>query len=254
MSFVDSFVSQIVALEVGLYHARARMEARTDTEALHDLRINLRRIRSLLRPLRETEGVAPLNEAAAAVGRLTTPARDLEVLIEELEAQGFPKQAHVRKATLQASYSRIVKARAINQLSSQLDEWFSVFRAAERAGELGRIEKTINKRLHKQIERLKAALADPQFDRHQLRILIKRTRYLNEAFPQLSPLSGEAAASLKAVQSALGSWHDHFQWCLKAEHEEDLQLLEHGWHAAAAAALLKAEAQLARLLRLLAKY
>jgi CHAD domain-containing protein len=253
MSFVDSFVGQIVALEVGLYHAHARMEARTDTEALHDLRINLRRIRSLLRPLREIEGVAPLNEAAAAMGRLTTPARDLEVLIEELEAQGFPEQAHVRKATLQASYSHIVKARANNQLFSQLDKWPSGFRAAERAGVLNEMKKTVTRRLHKQIERLEAALADPQFDRHQLRILVKRTRYLNEAFPQLSPLSGEAAASLKAVQSALGSWHDHFQWCLKAEHEEDLQPLEHRWHAAAAAALSKAEAQLTQLLRLLAK-
>ncbi|WLI13876.1 MULTISPECIES: CHAD domain-containing protein [Pseudomonas] len=252
MAFVDSFVAQIVALEVGLYHAQARMGARTDSEALHDLRINLRRIRSLLRPLREIEGIAPLNEAAAAVGRLTTPARDLEVLIEELEAQGFPKQAHVRKAILQTSYSRIVKARAINQLFFQLDEWPSAFRAAERACELGRIKKTISKRLHKQIEHLKAALADPQFDRHQLRILVKRTRYLNDAFPQLSPLSGEAAASLKTVQSALGSWHDHFQWCLRAKHEKDLQPLAKAWHAAADTALLKAESQLAQLLRLLA--
>lgn len=252
MAFVDSFVAQIVALEVGLYHAHARMDARTDSEALHDFRINLRRIRSLLQPLREIEGVAPLNEAAAAVGRLTTPARDLEVLIEELEAQGFPEQANNRKAILLASYSRIVKSRAINQLFSQLDEWPSVFRAAERAGELGRIKTTITKRLHKQIERLKAALADPQFDRHQLRILVKRTRYLNDAFPQLSPLSSEAAASLKTVQSALGSWHDHFQWCLKAKYEKDLQPLADDWHAAAETALLEAEAQLAQLLRLLA--
>ncbi|MBI6556911.1 CHAD domain-containing protein [Pseudomonas veronii] len=93
MAFVDSFVAQIVAVEVALYHAHARMNAKTDSEALHDLRINLRRIRSLLRPLREIEGITPLNEAAAEVGRLTTPERDLEVLIEELEAQGFTKQA-----------------------------------------------------------------------------------------------------------------------------------------------------------------
>jgi CHAD domain-containing protein len=154
-------------------------------------------------------------------------------LIEELEAQGFPKQANVRKVTLQASYNRIVKARAINPLFSQLDKWPSAFRATEQAGELDRIKKTITKRLHKQIERLKAALTDPQFDRHLLRILVKRTRYLNDAFPQLSPLSAEAAASLKTVQSALGSWHDHFQWCLKSRHEKDLQPLAQAWHAAA---------------------
>ncbi|MGB4488437.1 metal-chelation protein CHAD (plasmid) [Pseudomonas veronii 1YdBTEX2] len=252
MAFVDSFVAQIVAVEVALYHAHARMNAKTDSEALHDLRINLRRIRSLLRPLREIEGITPLNEAAAEVGRLTTPERDLEVLIEELEAQGFTKQANVRKANLQTRYSRIVKSRAVNQLFSQLDEWPPLFRTAERAGALRNIKKQITKRLHKQVERLKTALADPQFDRHQLRILVKRTRYLNDAFPQLSPLSGEAAASLKTVQTALGSWHDHFQWCLKARHEKDLQPLAEAWHAAAETALLKAEAQLAKLLRLLA--
>lgn len=253
MSFVDSFVTQILALEVGVYHAYARMEATTDTEALHDLRINLRRIRSLLRPLREIEGIAPLNEAAAELGGLTTPVRDLEVLIEELEAKGFTQQANARKAVLQASYGLIVKSRAIKQLFSQLDEWPSLFRAAERVGALHSIKKKITKRLEKQVERLKDALADTRYDRHQLRILVKRTRYLNDAFPQLSPLSEKSAASLKTVQSALGSWHDHFQWCLKTEYEKDLQPLKEEWHAAAEAALLKAEVQLAQLLRLLRK-
>lgn len=252
MAFVDSFVAQIVALEVGLYHAHARMDARTDSEALHDLRINLRRIRSLLRPLREIEGIAPLNEAAAEVGRLTPPARDLEVLIEELEARGFTKQANIRKAILQSSYRRIVGSHAISQLFSQLDDWPANFRSAARVGALRNIQKQITKRLHKQVERLKSALADHQFDRHQLRILVKRTRYLNDTFPQLSLLSGEATACLKTVQSALGSWHDHFQWCLKAKQEKDLQPLAQEWHAAADTALLKAEAQLAQLLRQLA--
>ncbi|WP_368858818.1 CHAD domain-containing protein, partial [Croceibacter atlanticus] len=72
------------------------MEARTDSEALHDLRIAVRRIRSLLRPMRSMSGVMALNNAAAEVGRLTTPARDIEVLIEELEERGFPDLAHCR--------------------------------------------------------------------------------------------------------------------------------------------------------------
>ena len=253
MSFVDKFIAEILALEVGLYHAYARMEARTDTEALHDLRINLRRIRSLLRPLRDIEGIAGLNEAAADVGRLTTPVRDLEMLIEELEARGFVQLAQTRKARLDSSYKHVVKNRSRSHLFAQLDEWTSTFRSAERAGELNKIEKKIAGRLQKQIERLKAALADSQYDRHQLRVLVKRTRYLSEAFPQLSLMTVDAAAALKSVQSALGSWHDHFQWCLKAEEQEDLQPLKHNWQTAASAALSKAEAQLTMLLGLLSK-
>ena len=40
--------------------------------------------------MRSISEVMALNNVAAEVGRLTTPARDLEVLIEELEERGFP--------------------------------------------------------------------------------------------------------------------------------------------------------------------
>ncbi|RJG10869.1 CHAD domain-containing protein [Pseudomonas cavernicola] len=253
MSLVDAIVAQVLMLETALYHAYARMEARTDSEALHDLRINLRRMRSLLRPLRKIGAVATLNEVAAEVGKLTTPVRDLEVLIDELEQLGFAQQANARKAILQSSYSRIVASSTLKQLFSRLDQWPSDFRAAERGGELRQIKKTIAKRLHKQVERLKAALADPQYDLHQLRILVKRTRYATDAYPQFSPISVKAAASLKAVQSALGTWHDHYQWCLKAGQEEDLQPLLQDWHVAATAALMEAEVELLHLAALLAK-
>ena len=71
----------------------------------------------------------------------------------------------------------------------------------------------LKKTLKKQIDRLHAAVDDAGFDRHELRVLVKRTRYLTEAFPKLSLLSRKAASSLNALQSALGSWHDHYQWC-----------------------------------------
>lgn len=253
MSFVDAVVAQVLLLETGLYHTYARLEARTDNEALHDLRINLRRLRSLLRPLRGREEVALVDAAAAEAGKLTTPVRDLEVLIDELERQALTQQATARKAILHSSYGSILESSTIQQLFSRLDEWPPAFREAECTGELRRIRKKTAKRLHKQVERLKAALADPQYDRHRLRILVKRTRYATDAYPQLSPISNEAAASLKAVQAALGAWHDHYQWCLKAEHEEDLKPLQQTWRAAATAALMNAEVGLLQLSALLAK-
>jgi len=253
MAFVDAIVAQVLLLETGLQHAYARMEARTDSEALHDLRINLRRLRSLLRPLRGREEVALVDAAAAEAGKLTTPVRDLEVLIDELERQVLTPQAAARKAILQSSYISILESSTIEQLFSRLDEWPSAFRAAERTGELRRIRKKIAKRLHKQLERLKAALADPQHDPHRLRLLVKRARYATDAYPEFSPISNEAAASLKAVQSALGAWHDHYQWCLKTGQEEDLKPLQEKWQAAATAALMNADVELRQLAALLAK-
>ena len=253
MSFVDKFVAEILTLQVALYHSRARLEARTDGEALHDLRISVRRIRSLLRPMRSMSEATALNNAAAEVGRLTTPARDLEVLIEELEERGFPDQAQFRKAQLDSDYLKFLKSPALKNLFIQLDEWPSAFRLAEINGGLQHVQRQIAKALTKQIDRLHAAVDDSESDRHELRILVKRTRYLTEAFPKLSPLSSKAASSLKALQSALGAWHDHYQWCQKASVESDLHPLEEVWQRCAATALEKAEAQLAELAKLLPK-
>jgi CHAD domain-containing protein len=244
MAFVDKFIAEILALQVVLYHARARLEARTDSEALHDLRIAVRRIRSLLRPMRTLSGVAALNTAATEVGRLTTPARDLEVMIQELESRGFPGLAQPRKTRLASHYSRILKSPVLKNLFIQLDEWPSAFRSVEVSGGLKHTQPRIEKALKKQIDRLHAAVDDVGFDRHELRILVKRTRYLTEAFPSLSPLSRKAASALKALQSALGAWHDHYQWCQKALVESDLRALEKVWQACAATALEKAETQL----------
>ncbi|AVE08149.1 metal-chelation protein CHAD [Pseudomonas palleroniana] len=253
MSFVDKFVAEILSLQIALYHSRARLEAGTDNEALHDLRIAVRRIRSLLRPMRSLSEVVALNNAAADVGRLTTPARDLEVMIEELEERGFLDQAQLRKARLATGYSNILKSPALKNLFTQLDEWPFAFRSVEVKGGLKRLRRQIEKTLKKQIDRLHAAVEDTGFDRHELRILVKRTRYLTEAFPKLSPLSRKAASSLKALQSALGAWHDHFQWCQKALTESDLRPLEKVWQRYAVTALEKAETQLLDLAQLLPK-
>ena len=45
MAFINTYIKEILGLEVVLFHARSRLEAETDSEALHDLRIAVRRIR-----------------------------------------------------------------------------------------------------------------------------------------------------------------------------------------------------------------
>ncbi|ANJ93568.1 hypothetical protein ADP72_11510 [Serratia plymuthica] len=67
MAFTESIIAHFRRLENALNQALARLQDTTDTEALHDVRINLRRIRILLRPLRGTPGVAQLDNAAASL-------------------------------------------------------------------------------------------------------------------------------------------------------------------------------------------
>lgn len=253
MSFVDDFVAQIISLEVALYHARARLQANSDSEALHDLRIAVRKIRSLLRPLRNMAQVIELNQAAAEVGRATTPTRDLEVIADELRKMGYSQQAMRRSALLKEQYRKIAASPLLGKLFAELDQWPEMFRTAERAGELVDVKRQIEKALKKRITQLIAGLRDKQFDRHELRIIVKNARYLSDAFPTLSPLRATSRAQLKSVQASLGSWHDHHQWCLRAEAEPDLLEIAPYWQAASEQALADAELKLASLLAHLEK-
>lgn len=129
MSFVDDFVAQIISLEVSLYHSRARLQANSDSEALHDLRIAVRKIRSLLRPLRNMPEVVELNQAAAEVGRATTPTRDLEVIVDELRKMGYPRQAMSRAEPSRNTRRKL--SEDCRQLSIQQIVW--------RAGSMDRV-------------------------------------------------------------------------------------------------------------------
>ena len=251
MPSVNKYVAEILQLEVRLLHARARLLAGSDSEALHDLRIATRRIRSLLIPVRHVEGMDALKAAAAEVGRLTTPTRDLEVMAEELEKKGLSRAAASRRLNLVNQYRAIAVSPVLDKFFAALDAWPSTFRSSKAGIDNKKMQRVVSKSLDKQLHKLHMALDDQAHDRHQVRILVKRTRYLTEAFREASPLSAKAAKSLKAVQAALGSWHDHHQWCLRIKEEADLAPVALEWEKAAANELLQAEGEMKTLRELL---
>ena len=251
MAFVDQYVAEFVGLEVKLLNARERLRAGTDEEALHDLRIAVRRIRSLLIPVRHLEEVQRLKLAAAEVGRDTTPVRDLEVMALELEERGLHAAATARRAKLGDKYPSIARSAVLDRLFAALDAWPSTIRASSAGHDDKALRQAVNKALTKLLDKLHLAVDDPGHDQHELRILVKRARYLTEAFPDLSPLSSKAAKSLKKAQGALGSWHDHHQWCLRAQDELDLRPLETVWTQASENELAQAEVELKALKKLL---
>ena len=251
MSMFDVILGQVLTAEAALYQACSRLRAGSDEEALHDLRIQLRRLRSLLRPLRTITAVERLDVAVAQLARLTSPVRDLEVLIGELERKGHVELAAGRRAKLAAAYGQVLRSDELANLFAELDAWPGSFQLERLFGRARKLKKRVRQRLDKQIERLAGALADPQFDRHALRILTKRTRYMLDAYPRQSSAPKAVVASLKALQAALGSWHDLHQWCLKADAEPDLQPLLAEWQRASSGALRDAEAEIIRLRQLL---
>jgi len=222
-ALVDRLVAQVLSLEVRLLACQARLTARTDPEALHELRTTVRRLRSLLRPLRGLPGVEQLEVAASGVGQLTTPLRDREVLAAYLLEHGQPEAAKRRMAQMDVAYPTVATSPEVIQLLMILDAFPRFLRASQRQGLLKGLRKRIEKRLAKQWKKLDHTLHDPAHDRHLLRLLIKRVRYGIEAYPELDRLPKAAMPRLKSAQAALGDWHDCWQWLLRAEQEADLQ-------------------------------
>lgn len=246
-ALVDRLVAHILSLEVRLLACQARMTARTDPEALHDLRTTVRRLRSLLRPLRGLPGVEQLESAASAVGELTTPWRDREVLAAYLLKHDQPQAAARRMVQMAEAYPALAASHEVASLMMILDAFPRFLRASQHQGLLKGLDKRIEKRLGKQWQKLDEALHDPAHDRHRLRLLIKRVRYGIEAYPELDRLPAAAYKRLKSAQGALGDWHDCWQWLAKAELEADLQPCVATWQAGLINAELKADQVLEKL-------
>ena len=244
----EKIQEHVLRIQVRLFACRERLLAGTDDEALHDLRIALRQLRSLLRPLTAIPVCADLQQRAAELGRLSGPLRDLEVLQGHLRQQGLGSVAQARQPLLQQGYAQLLESAALQQLLSVLDLWPQHWREEAGSGQPRALQKLISKRLRKDRQRLSQALLDPAHDRHRLRLLVKRLRYATEAYPQLSGLPGSSAAALKQAQSALGDWHDDGQWLLRAEAESDLQPCVPAWRAA----MQQAEQQADQALQVLA--
>lgn len=246
---IDRLVAHVLGLEIRLLACQARLNARTDPEALHDLRTTMRRLRSLLRPLRGLPGVEQLEAAASQVGELTTPLRDREVLAAYLLEHHQPQAAQRRIAQMAEAYPAVAGSAELAQLLIVLDAFPRFLRAAQRQGLLKGLRQRVEKRLGKQWEKLDEALHDPAHDRHRLRLLIKRVRYGIDAYPELDRLPKAAMPRLKAAQGALGDWHDCVQWLAMAEQEADLQPCVPMWKATMATAERRADKVLEKLSR-----
>ncbi len=238
-AMVDHLIAEIISLNVKLMSCHARLAASTDSEALHDLRTTVRRLRSVLRPLRDLPGLDQVEEAAKGVGDLTTPLRDMQVLAAFLYEQGFDAPALKRSRYLEQACPRVTTSPELNRLFGVLDQLPTFLRTQQRHGLLNQLCKRIEKRLDKQWKKLRDAMADPEHDRHRLRLLIKRVRYAAEAYPELSHQRKGMQRRLKEAQGALGDWHDHLQWLAQAGQQVDLAPCTAGWELG----ILRAEAE-----------
>jgi CHAD domain-containing protein len=219
-----SFLDQAAA-------ARLRLADPADSEALHDFRVGLRRLRSCLRAYRAylKDGVPKkLARKLRRLARSTGPGRDAEVQVEWLRGRRPHLAAHHRAALawlLVRLEERMREAYA--ELAGEVESGFaaveeelrtrlSVYRAeihldpAAPRSTLGEATAGILRRQVAELESHLARVEEPEDEEeaHQARISAKRVRYLLEPFAGEIAEAGPLVKRFKALQDLLGELHD----------------------------------------------
>lgn len=199
--------------------AAARVLANADDEAIHDLRVGIRRLRTLLRMSRGLYGrwhADVARRAYAEVMKSTGDLRDEEVLEETLsgasEDPGFATWLSARKVR----EKRLRRAVVTRLQRGDLDRARLMLKALlvfpvepKRDRELGRFARRAVARTRREVERQRDAGPDEAEALHELRIAYKELRYSIDLLAEALPLDDRALLEPAAVfQKRLGEIHD----------------------------------------------
>lgn len=215
-----------------------------DTEFLHDLRVAVRRSRSVLRELKGAfppDELARQRDALRWIQAITGPTRDLDVQLLEWDdlLTGVPSDRHAALIPVRTLLNRH-RAAALRALKRELrgpgyrDAW-NDYRGFLRGG-FGRADERPDARrpiaevaggrirtVHERMVALGSAIDDqsPADDLHDLRKRGKELRYLLELFGGLWPdeVVRPLVKSLKGLQDVLGTHQDRE---VQADHLREL--------------------------------
>lgn len=242
--FAEHLLVQVMLLDLNLRCALDRLAVNEDPEALHDLRIALRSLRSVLRPLRGLPGVDVLSQAAAALGELSNPLREAQVLTCELQRLGQAQAAAALAAIHDPSGHALPGSTELQHLLAVLDGFPALWRLAVREGCMAGLRRQVRRRLRRAAGKLPLTIHGSE-DLHALRLQVKRLRYASEAYPQLTPLTRRQLGLLRQLQNSLGEWNDCQHWLSWSAGQPSLASCRSVWLATAEAAASRAEVQLA---------
>jgi triphosphatase len=228
-AIAQNCLRQIIANELALCAGNA--------EALHQMRIGLRRLNAAIGAFDEMVA-GPEQETIKAelkwISKALGPARDLDVFaVEVLMPLSVAKGSDAnfadthrafmeRRAKAYANATACVRSDRFRGVVLDLAEWIEVGRWTGDSGPSLARNRPVNEyavqllgRLRKRIRKRDRALQElnPR-QRHKLRIRAKTLRYTVEFFASLFPGPGpkerrqEALAALKALQDALGALND----------------------------------------------
>jgi len=207
-----------------LEQAAERLRADYEVERLHDLRVAIRRIRSLLKQ-HGRHRARRWRRIWGSFARVTGRARDWDVFLEAADALLPPPQMAVFQATSQPRVNAArdaVRAMLDSTLwRRQLEEWKAYASLRPRPRRRKARRATAHKApttaalkpvLARANRALAEALALPDDSGwHPFRIAVKELRYLAERLPADSagPIDPQVVVdTCKSLQTSLGGWHD----------------------------------------------
>jgi CHAD domain-containing protein len=193
-----------------------------DPEAVHQLRVATRRARALLRAARGLVGpdwAEPLRAELGWLGALLGPVRDLDVLLEHLDAEAetiggddlraFRRLRTGLAADREASRESLLEAMGSERYFALLDTLEGAESAplADDGPALAEIAERAFERLRKAVKALPKRPSDEQL--HRVRIQTKRSRYAAElAEPALKKAGKRLVGRAKTLQDVIGEHQD----------------------------------------------
>lgn len=183
---------------------------------LHQWRVHIRRIRSLMKYLPAYRDRA-LRAAWRELFVVSNPARDWDVFILELPSLLPSAEAAALAGALdplvQKHHKRVLEMLVSGRWVEHLDEWRTFLESLESPPPV--LPPSVLPEVLAQAEqaRIAALQADDRATWHRLRIAIKNLRYVIDAILQLGAGGGQTRLEAlieecKVLQDTLGAWHD----------------------------------------------
>jgi CHAD domain-containing protein len=212
--------AELRLLDAKVQEAAPRVLGAPDAEAVHDLRVAIRRTRTLLEVGREVFGRFRADEVRRAlrdVHRATGALRDEEVLLELIESlkverpdvRSWIEARHRRERRLRTALRRKIRSGEIDRGRELLGALLAFRVKPCRERRLSKFARRAVETARADIERMGRPAHDDVEGLHLLRIRYKRLRYTVETFATALPEDIQALAPMASrFQSRLGDVHD----------------------------------------------
>jgi CHAD domain-containing protein len=214
------FARTLTALDKALGETLPRVLASADEEALHDFRVEVRKLRTLLKAARPLYGRFHADAVRAGfteMHRATGALRDEEVFLELLgtlgldgdEMQSFVQKRHARERALRRKVLALVRSPKVKRTRALLDAIVILPLDPAREKDLHRFARKTVERALARVEALRHTPTTDNVGLHDLRIAYKELRYACELMATALPPDVSALAEPAAkMQKRLGEIHD----------------------------------------------